>query len=87
MSKENPSMFEVDLEEMDFEELMASTDRFSLMILGSLYSPEQIRKLDEQGLARVVAFETCHRYMEAMKVMAERFTVLQSVKNSLNTLI
>lgn len=80
-------MFNVDLEQVDFEELMRSTDRFSLVILNSIYSPDQIRKLDDQGLARVIAFETCYRYMEAMRVMAERFAVLESVKSSLNSLI
>jgi hypothetical protein len=86
MSNE-PNMFEVDLEAIDFEALMASTDRFSLVILNSIYSPEQIKKLDDQGLARSVAFETCYRYMEAMRVMAERYTEMESAKAWLTTLL
>lgn len=81
------NMFEVDLQEMDLEALMESTDRFTLMILNSIYTPEQIRKFDEAGEARGIAFETCHRYMQSMRVMAERFTELQSIKLALNNLI
>lgn len=81
------SMFEADLQAMDLEQLMASTDRFTLTILNSIYTPEQIKKFDEAGEARGIAFETCHRYMMAMKVMAERFTELQSIKASLNSLL
>lgn len=80
-------MFEADLQAMDLEQLMASTDRFTLTILNSIYTPEQIKKFDEAGEARGIAFETCHRYMMAMKVMAERFTELQSIKASLNSLL
>lgn len=81
------SMFEADLQAMDLEQLMASTDRFTLAILNSMYTPEQIRKFDEAGEARGIAFETCHKYMLAMRVMAERFTELQSIKLALNNLI
>lgn len=84
---DTPSMFEVDLQEIDFEELMASTDRFTLTILNSIYTPAQIQRLDDEGMARTVAFETCYRYMEAMRVLAERFTELQSVKSALNGLL
>lgn len=86
-SDNTPSMFEVDLQEIDFEELMASTDRFSLVILNSIYTPAQIQKMDDDGVARAVAFETCYRYMEAMRALAERFTELESVKSALNNLL
>ncbi len=87
MSTSEENMFEADLREIDLEQLMASTDRFTLTVLSSIYTPAQIKKLDEAGEARVVAFETCHRYMQAMKIMAERFTELQSVKLALNELL
>lgn len=86
-SDNTPSMFEVDLQEIDFEELMASTDRFTLVILNSIYTPAQIQKMDDEGMARTVAFETCMRYMEAMRALAERFTELESVKSALNSLL
>lgn len=81
------NMFEVDLQEMELEDLLESTDRFTLMILSSIYTPEQIKKFDDAGEARAIAFETCHRYMMAMKVMAERFAELQSIKSALNGLV
>ena len=81
------NLFEADLQEMELEELMASTDRFTLVILNSIYTPEQIAKFDEQGVARGLAFETCHRYMMAMKVMAERYTELQTVRLALDNLL
>ena len=81
------NMFEADLQAMDLEQLMASTDRFTLTILNSIYTPEQIKKFDEAGEARGIAFETCHRYMMAMKVMAERYTELQAVRLALNNLL
>ena len=81
------NMFEADLQTMDLEQLMASTDRFTLTILNSIYTPEQIKKFDEAGEARGIAFETCHRYMMAMKVMAERYTELQAVRLALNNLL
>lgn len=87
MSSCEENMFEVDLQEMELEQLLESTDRFTLMVLSSIYTPAQIKKFDEQGLARGIAFETCHRYMMAMKAMAERFTELQSIKSSLNSLL
>ncbi len=86
-SDQSPNMFQVDLEDLDFEELLASTDRFTLAILNMIYTPRQIEKLDEQGLARGIAFETCHRYMEAMHALAQRFVELESVKSSLNGLL
>ena len=87
MSTSEEKLYEADLREMDLEQLMASTDRFTLTILNSIYTPAQVDKLDEDGEARSVAFETCHRYMLAMKIMAERFTELQSVKLALNELL
>lgn len=87
MSTSEDNMFEADLQNMDLEDLMQSTDRFTILILRSLYTPEQIRKFDEAGEARGIAFMTCHRYMMAMRVMAERFTELQSIKSALNGLI
>lgn len=87
MSTSEDNMFEADLQEMDLEVLMESTDRFTLMILNSIYTPEQIKKFDEAGQARGIAFEICHRYMQSMRVMAERFTELQSIKSALNNLL
>lgn len=87
MSTSEDELFEADLQDMELEQLIAGTDRFTLAILNSLYTPEQIKKMNDAGKARGVAFEACHRYMLAMRVMAERFTELQSIKASLDSLL
>jgi len=87
MSISEDELFEADLRAMDFEDLMASTDKFTLTVLNSLYTPDQIKKMDAAGEARGIAFEICHKYMVAMRVMAERFTELHSIKSALNNLL
>lgn len=87
MSISEDELFEADLRAMEFEHLVASTDKFTLTVLNSLYTPDQIKKMDDAGEARKIAFETCHKYMLAMRIMAERFTMLETVKASLDNLI
>jgi hypothetical protein len=84
---EEKSMFEVDLDDLDLDELINRTDSFTLMILRNLYDEETILKLDEDGKARFVAFRVAHRYLEAMKALAERYAQLESDRAALSKLV
>jgi hypothetical protein len=83
----DPNMFEANLEDLDLDALTRSCDAFSLTILRSIYSEEQIAKLDEKGLARGIAVTTCCRYVEAMRVLVQRHVALQNARTSLDRLV
>jgi hypothetical protein len=81
------SIYEMDLEAIELEELVNITDSFTLGILRFVLSDHQIRELDEKNLARSVAFKMCMRYCEAMKVLAHRAYYLHNAKENLNKLL
>ncbi len=76
-----------EFENLTLDELLAGSDAITLALLNAFFEPEVVNQLDEEGKARVVAFEIAYRYIVGMRVMAERFFDLREKQSALNKLL
>lgn len=81
------NVFSDDLSELSAEQLIEIADQFVVRLIGLMYGPEILRRLDEDGMARIVAVQLCNKFLEVMVTACERSIELKSVKDYLNTLV
>lgn len=86
-SENDPNVFEVDLKEVETEYLSRMTDQYVIRVITALYGRDELVRLDEANLARIVACEVSQRFLEMMYELAGRTMERKSVVDYLNSLL